>query len=54
MLEGEEDGYMLSSLWALVWEVLVASHMRVRVRVFDSMLEISWSYHSNKLTILLC
>ena len=25
MLEGEEDGYMLSSLWALVWEVLVAS-----------------------------
>ena len=25
MFEGEDYGYMLSSLWALVWEVLVAS-----------------------------
>ena len=33
---------------------LLLPHMRVRVRLFDSMLEISWSYHSNKLTILLC
>ena len=34
--------------------LLLPPHMRVRVRLFDSVLEISWSYHSNKLTILLC